>query len=205
MVSLTNKQMEAICILADEKPHFFSDMVASLKMKESNFISDVLKPLQKNGFCIYGDPKKTRRAGRPPRPIKIRSYTRIGQLFRDKVIREVKLLRATETGTEGIYKFENSGNIYTVHGVVIDHPKKEINDLGMSLQYLIEWTEKRSEIDPNWRSSDGVRNVDEIISTARDELNKAKELFSKENKVIFTDSHFPIHVVIGASRKESID
>ena len=67
MVNLTHKQMEAICILADEKPHFFSDMVASLKMKESNFISDVLKPLQRNGFCIYGDPKKNAQS-RPPAP-----------------------------------------------------------------------------------------------------------------------------------------
>jgi hypothetical protein len=133
------------------------------------------------------------------------SYTTIGQLFRDKVIREVKLLRAAETGKEDIYEFENNGNIITVHGVVINHPKKEINDLEMSLQYLIEWTEKRSEIDSNWRSSDGVGNVDEIISTARDELNKAKKLFSKENNVLITDHHFPIQVARGASRKKSID
>ncbi len=149
-------------------------------------------------FVFMAIQKKTRRAGRPPRPIMIRSFITISQLFREKVVREVKLLRATETGKEGVYTFENSGNILTVHGVVINHPKKEINDLEMSLQYLIEWTEKRSEIDPNWRFSDGAGHVDEIISTARDELNKAKKLFSKEDKVLFTDHHFPIHITMGA-------
>jgi hypothetical protein len=56
-------------ILADEKPHFAKDLAAALNMELSNFIADVLTPLISDNFCCYGEPIKTRKRGRPPRPI----------------------------------------------------------------------------------------------------------------------------------------
>ena len=185
MKALTSKRMSILCIMADEKEHFAEELANTLNMKPSNFFVNVLQPLITDNFCSYGEPIKTRKRGRAPRPIIIKSFTCVGQSLRDRVIFDTKSLEAaTQVGKDDIRETEQHGNVVTISGYFFDRPDEEIRRLENSLQFLREWSKKREPANRNMRNTDGVGQIEETLTYATDTLERVKKKFSVSKQIV---------------------
>jgi hypothetical protein len=200
MIYLTPNRMRTLCILADEKDHFPKDLADALNMQFPNFSTDVLKPLIKDNFCCYGERIKTRKPGRPPRPIIIKSYTSVGQFLVELVSHTIELLNAAmQTSAYGVHASKHSNRVVKVHGYIYNFPDNEIKNLENNLQSLSEWSKKREQANPSWRNDDGVGGVDCTLAAGRKSLDRAKNRFSESKHIVLAQLNKPIEIIIGGN------
>jgi hypothetical protein len=93
-----------------------------------------------------------------------------------------KSLETAQIGKEGYHEVKQHGHVIMASGYLVDRPEKEVKKLETSLQCLKEWSERRNLVNPTWRITDGVAQVDNTIKLAEDALKSAKEKFSKAKR-----------------------